>query len=91
MGGTEQAINVKIRSIPFKEQLGGSFSNTSQTLLTRPLSDHSPILLEGGEVRRGKTPFRFENMWLKVDGFKDMVGGKVISLVGLRALPWLQS
>lgn len=23
---------------------------------------------------RGKKPFRFENMWLKVDGFVDKVG-----------------
>ena len=51
------------------------FSNTMQTLLPRPVSDHSPIPLEGGRVRRSKTPFRFENMWLKVDGFKDLVKG----------------
>ncbi|RVW94429.1 hypothetical protein CK203_035699 [Vitis vinifera] len=51
------------------------FSNTTQTLLPRPVSDHSPIPLEGGRVRRSKTPFRFENMWLKVDGFKDLVKG----------------
>ncbi|KAL6314901.1 hypothetical protein AAG906_029119 [Vitis piasezkii] len=27
----------------------------------------------GGGIRRGPTPFRFENMWLKVEGFKDIV------------------
>ncbi|RVW44142.1 hypothetical protein CK203_089377 [Vitis vinifera] len=26
---------------------------------------------EGGVVRRGPMPFRFENMWLKEEGFKD--------------------
>ena len=47
------------------------------------MSDHSTILLEGRRVRRGRTPFRFENMWLKVEGFKDMVKGdrKGINLV----------
>ncbi|RVW65596.1 putative ribonuclease H protein [Vitis vinifera] len=28
-----------------------------------------------GGVRRGPTPFRFENMWLKEDGFKDLLKG----------------
>ncbi|RVW55173.1 hypothetical protein CK203_066945 [Vitis vinifera] len=27
----------------------------------------------GGGIRRGPTPFRFENMWLKVEGFQDIV------------------
>nr|CAN72477.1 hypothetical protein VITISV_022513 [Vitis vinifera] len=41
-------------------------------MLPRPVSDHFPIMLVGG-IRRGPTPFRFENMWLKVEGFKDLV------------------
>ena len=47
------------------------------------MSDHSTILLEGRRERRGRIPFRFENMWLKVEGFKDMVKGdrKGINLV----------
>ncbi|RVW12460.1 hypothetical protein CK203_093469 [Vitis vinifera] len=55
------------------------FTNTMLILLPRPMFDHSPILLEEGGVRRGMTPFRFESMWLKAEGFKDMVkgGGKV--------------
>ncbi|RVX22610.1 hypothetical protein CK203_012546 [Vitis vinifera] len=36
-----------------------------QVLLPRPLSKHSPILLDYGRERRDKRPFRFENMWLK--------------------------
>ncbi|RVW31709.1 hypothetical protein CK203_095303 [Vitis vinifera] len=27
----------------------------------------------GGGIRRGPTPFRFENMWLKAEGFKELV------------------
>ncbi|RVW36854.1 LINE-1 reverse transcriptase-like [Vitis vinifera] len=27
----------------------------------------------GGGLRRGPSPFRFENMWLKVEGFKDLL------------------
>ncbi|RVX18605.1 Transposon TX1 uncharacterized 149 kDa protein [Vitis vinifera] len=29
----------------------------------------------GGGLRRGLSSFRFENMWLKVDGFKDLLRG----------------
>ncbi|RVW43589.1 LINE-1 reverse transcriptase-like [Vitis vinifera] len=46
-----------------------------QSRLSRPTSDHFPILLKGGRLRRGPSPFRFENMWLKVDGFKDLLRG----------------
>ena len=37
------------------------------------MSDHFSILLDGGGLRRGPFPFRFENMWLKVEGFKDLL------------------
>ena len=39
------------------------------------MSDHFPILLDGGGVRRGPIPFRFENMWLKEEGFKELFRG----------------
>lgn len=44
-----------------------------QCLFTRPVFDHCPILLDCGGVRKGKNPFRFENMWLRVEGFMDKV------------------
>ncbi|RVW29756.1 hypothetical protein CK203_089329 [Vitis vinifera] len=49
------------------------FSGINQCRLPRPVSDHFPITLVGGGIRRGPTPFRFENIWLKVEGFKDLV------------------
>ena len=50
--------------------LGGA----SQRLMSRPTSDHFPVLLEaGGLLVKGPLPFRFENMWLKADGFKILI------------------
>ncbi|RVW53935.1 hypothetical protein CK203_073000 [Vitis vinifera] len=51
----------------------GHFKGAVQCTLPRPVSDHFPILLDGGGVRRGPVPFRFENMWLKEEGFKDLL------------------
>ncbi|RVW57807.1 hypothetical protein CK203_113382 [Vitis vinifera] len=49
------------------------FSRVTQGTLPRPVSDHFPILLDGGRVRRGQIPFRFENMWMKEKRFKEML------------------
>ena len=49
------------------------FSGVTQSRLSRPISDHFPIILVRGGIRRGPTPFKFENMWLKVEGFKDLI------------------
>ena len=46
-----------------------------QRRLPRPVSDHFPILLDSDGVRTGPTPFRFELMWLKYVGFKDILKG----------------
>ena len=49
------------------------FSGLVQKILPNPTSDHAPILLDRGGIINGKFPFRFENMWLKEEGFKDLI------------------
>ena len=49
------------------------FSGVVQSLLPIIVSDHCPILLDCGGTRKGSSPFRFENMWLKEEGFKDLI------------------
>jgi exonuclease III len=49
------------------------FVNICQKRLIRLNSDHFPVLLECGVIRRERRPFRFENMWLRAEGFGDQV------------------
>ena len=51
------------------------FCKVIQSCLPRPVSDHCPILLDSDEVRMGPSPFRFELMWLKNEGFKETLKG----------------
>jgi hypothetical protein len=45
----------------------------SQRRLTRLFSDHFPLLLDCGTSRGGNRYFKFENMWLKYEGFVEQV------------------
>ncbi|KAG5540658.1 hypothetical protein RHGRI_020778 [Rhododendron griersonianum] len=45
-----------------------------QRSLPRIISDHMPILFDSGGIRQGRSPFRFENIWLLSEGFVERVG-----------------
>ena len=49
------------------------YPNIHQKRLVRVLSDHFSISLEGGDIRKGRRLFRFENIWLQVDDFVEKV------------------
>ena len=55
------------------------FPNIRQRRLQRLLSDHFPILLEGGNFQRDSRPFHFENTWLKADGFVDRMRSSLLA------------
>ncbi|RVW24688.1 Transposon TX1 uncharacterized 149 kDa protein [Vitis vinifera] len=74
-GGLNGQSRSRLDRFLISEDWENHFSGVSQCTLPRPVSDHSPILLDGGGVRRGPIPFRFENMWMKEEGFKELLKG----------------
>ncbi|KAJ9708014.1 hypothetical protein PVL29_000195 [Vitis rotundifolia] len=73
IGGTNSQAASRLDRFLISDQWEDHFSAITQSVLPRTVSDHSPIVLEAGGFSSGKSPFRFENMWLKIDGFKDLV------------------
>ena len=71
--GTDQPSMSKIDRALITHDWEEHYSDVIQRILTRPILDHSPILLEAREMARAKSPFRFGNMWLKTDGIVDRV------------------
>ena len=49
------------------------FGNVSQRVLPHVILDHCPLLVEAGGVDRGRSAFKFENMWLRAEGFLERV------------------
>ncbi|RVX00739.1 putative ribonuclease H protein [Vitis vinifera] len=74
-GGLNGQSKSRLDRFLISEDWENHFSGVSQCTLPRPVSDHSLILLDGGGVRRGPIPFCFENMWLKEEGFKELLKG----------------
>ena len=72
-GGLNNRYSSRLDRFLVLEEWVSHFNGLSQKLLPRPTIDHVPILLKGAGIRSGKSPSCFENMWLRVEGLKDLV------------------
>ncbi|RVW22689.1 Transposon TX1 uncharacterized 149 kDa protein [Vitis vinifera] len=73
IGGVNNQSFSKLDRFLVNEGWDSHFGDARQFVLPRSVFDHFPVLLDGGGLRRGPSPFRFENMWLKVEGVKDLL------------------
>ena len=69
----EVASKARLDRFLFSVDREDKFPMVSQRQMSRLFSDHFLIVLEGGSFQRRSRPFRFENMWLKDEGFVDRV------------------
>ena len=67
----EVVLKASLDKFLFSADWEDKFPIVSQRRMSRLCSDHFPIILKGGSFQRGSMPFRFENMWLKDEGFVD--------------------
>ena len=74
-GGNNGRVMSRIDRFLVSRDCESYFSRVTQSTLPRSVSDHFPILLDGGGIRSSPSHFRFEIMWLKVEGFKDLLKG----------------
>ena len=69
----EVASNARLDRFLFSGDWEDKFPYFSQQRMSRLSSDHFLIVLKGGSFQRGRRSFRFENMWLKDEGFVERV------------------
>ena len=72
-GGLNSQAALRLDCFLISNEWEDHFLGVFQCALPRIVSNHCPISLEGGGVKKGKTPFRFENMWLLLDGIKELI------------------
>ena len=72
-GGLNNQLQSRLDRFLVSEDWECYFNRAVQSLLPRLVSDHCTLLLDGGGARKGSSLFRFENMWLKEDGFKNLL------------------
>ncbi|KAF3625972.1 ATP-dependent zinc metalloprotease FtsH [Capsicum annuum] len=71
--GSNHQCNARLDRFLYSMEWEENFRNFRQRILPRATSDHNPIILECGIWEQRQSYFKFENWWLKVEGFNQLV------------------
>ncbi|RVW32631.1 putative methyltransferase PMT13 [Vitis vinifera] len=69
-GGLNNQSQLRLDRFLVSEDWECYFSGIAQCLLHRLVYDHFPIVLNGGGLRKGPSPFKFENIFVKGEALK---------------------
>ena len=72
-GGLNNQSHSRLGRFLVTDNWDNLFNGSMQGVLPRSISDHFPIFLEEGDMKKRLSPFRFENMWLEEEEFKDQM------------------
>ncbi|RVW28639.1 hypothetical protein CK203_081350 [Vitis vinifera] len=62
-GGLNNQVQSRLDRFLVTDNWDNLFNGAVQGILPRPVSDHFLVLLEGGGLKRGPSPFKFENIF----------------------------
>ncbi|WMV44404.1 hypothetical protein MTR67_037789 [Solanum verrucosum] len=71
--GDRHTTAARLDRFLLSEEWDTNFSCIKQSVLSRVVSDHSPLLLQCGEWGQSNSYFKFENWWLHTEGFNAKV------------------
>lgn len=70
---SERLTWLRIDRFLISNRLLVQLAGLSQRVLQRPISDYSPIFIIPDGIIWGPGPFRLDNKWLKMEGFRKLV------------------
>ena len=72
-GGRNNCLMFRLDHFFISDDWETYFSSLVQSTLPRPFSDHCHILLDASGIRTSPSHLWFETMWLRVEGFKELL------------------
>jgi hypothetical protein len=69
----DNPVLTKIDHVFYSDEWDTLFTDTHLQAITSACSDHAPLFLQGSIASSRRPSFKFEEFWLRMEGFKEMV------------------